>query len=792
MAHKKDCSSGIEDPAADVSLMPDLSEDEKKQLLEVMQRAKEFEAQEEKYLMRQPLEGQLYKYTNVMKGFQYRWFVVDPESGCLGYYEKEEHKRQKPRGSVHLAGAVVSPSDEDSQTFTVNAANGEIYRLRAHNAKERQYWVDRLRATAEYQLQTMAQNAPPLSGQLRHHSFPPGHLTSGRPKTGSSESLPTPASTSSAPTSKMLPPSCAPSDVVVAKQHATSTTASSDIVASSQTSNQFTKTNKSEHHKQQVPMSSHTSDAFRGTKEMLAQVRHHHHNMSTYISDLPSNGDSITCLDQEMLLLKATSSATLNCLEECLSILKQQQLAGCHGPNRPSDIDWTSEREAVRDSGGEMISPTDSFVSLTSVLEDIPEAVTVNHTEEVEDEAEYSDTDLEGVEDHKNVILQLLSQLKLGMDLTKVVLPTFILEKRSLLEMFADCMAHPDDFLQIPDFPDPESRMLAVVEWYLTSFHAARKGSIAKKPYNPIIGETFHCSWVLPSSGDASTATDTAVLAEDQTEGNADHTGDGESGEEGDSSISENGRAVEEGRMLYFCAEQVSHHPPISAFYFESPKKQIYMDGSIWTRSKFMGMSIGVTMIGKVQITLLEHEEEYELSLPSAYARSILTVPWVELGDRITISCKKTGYSAAVAFQTKPFYGGKLNKITSEVRNPGGEIVCKVIGEWNGTLEFTYANGETKVVDTETLKTVRKCVRPISAQSNFESRRLWQSVTDNLKKGDVDTATQHKRFLEERQRQAERHRQAVGSPFPTKYFHKDGENWVFNLPLKQGQTQPSV
>ena len=29
-----------------------------------------------------------------------------------------------------MQGAVVSPSDEDSQTFTVNAANGEIYRLR--------------------------------------------------------------------------------------------------------------------------------------------------------------------------------------------------------------------------------------------------------------------------------------------------------------------------------------------------------------------------------------------------------------------------------------------------------------------------------------------------------------------------------------------------------------------------------------------------------------------------------------------------------------------------------------
>ena len=48
---------------------------------------------------------------------------------------------QRPRGSMHLMGAVIAPSEEDSQTFNVNAANGEIYKLRAHDAKERQYWV---------------------------------------------------------------------------------------------------------------------------------------------------------------------------------------------------------------------------------------------------------------------------------------------------------------------------------------------------------------------------------------------------------------------------------------------------------------------------------------------------------------------------------------------------------------------------------------------------------------------------------------------------------------------------
>ena len=50
------------------------------------------------------------------------------------------------------------------------------------------------------------------------------------------------------------------------------------------------------------------------------------------------------------------------------------------------------------------------------------------------------------MEKHGSVIGHLLSQVRIGMDLTKVVLPTFILERRSLLEMYADFFAHPDFF----------------------------------------------------------------------------------------------------------------------------------------------------------------------------------------------------------------------------------------------------------------------------------------------------------------------------------------------------------
>jgi hypothetical protein len=36
------------------------------------------------------VEALLYKYTNVVKGFQYRWFILDPSRGTLEYFMVSE------------------------------------------------------------------------------------------------------------------------------------------------------------------------------------------------------------------------------------------------------------------------------------------------------------------------------------------------------------------------------------------------------------------------------------------------------------------------------------------------------------------------------------------------------------------------------------------------------------------------------------------------------------------------------------------------------------------------------
>ena len=85
----------------------------------------------------------------------------------------------------------------------------------------------------------------------------------------------------------------------------------------------------------------------------------------------------------------------------------------------------------------------------------------VNQETISEEDPEFEEDDLD-INSQQSVITHLLTQVRIGMDLTKITLPTFILETRSLLEMYADFFACTDLFLQIPDFKCPHERMIQV------------------------------------------------------------------------------------------------------------------------------------------------------------------------------------------------------------------------------------------------------------------------------------------------------------------------------------------
>ncbi|KAM9384748.1 oxysterol-binding protein-related protein 9 isoform 4-T5 [Pholidichthys leucotaenia] len=424
----------------------------------------------------------------------------------------------------------------------------------------------------------------------------------------------------------------------------------------------------------------------------------------------------------------------------------------------------TSPKHCIDPSGPPAASPIaneETALKRPDTTESLNSSMS-NGTTDADQFDSHDDRDDEGegesVEEHKSVIMHLLSQVRLGMDLTKVVLPTFILERRSLLEMYADFFAHPDLFVSIAEQPEPRERMVYVVKWYLSAFHAGRKGSVAKKPYNPILGEVFYCHWDFPSE------TEEPPFTEAVSEGPVSRCSPS---------------------SVCFVAEQVSHHPPISAFYAECLSKKIQFNAHIWTKSKFLGMSIGVHNIGQGCVSCLEHDEHYILTFPNGYGRSILTVPWVELGGECNISCSKSGYSANIVFHTKPFYGGKKHRITADIFSPNDKkSFCSIEGEWNGVMYAKWATGENTVfIDTKKMGIIKKKVRKLEDQLEYESRRLWKDVTVNLKLKDIDAATEAKHRLEEKQRAEARERKENEQQWETRLFHEDGECWVYDEPL---------
>ncbi|KAJ1485643.1 hypothetical protein T484DRAFT_1792671 [Baffinella frigidus] len=93
----------------------------------------------------------------------------------------------------------------------------------------------------------------------------------------------------------------------------------------------------------------------------------------------------------------------------------------------------------------------------------------------------------------RSILMSMIGQLKSGMDLSRVTLPTFILEPRSFLEKCADFMAHGKIIASLRETDDSLERFLLVTKWYISGWHFKPPG--VKKPYNPILGEVFQCSW---------------------------------------------------------------------------------------------------------------------------------------------------------------------------------------------------------------------------------------------------------------------------------------------------------
>ncbi|XP_055717178.1 oxysterol-binding protein-related protein 9-like isoform X3 [Salvelinus fontinalis] len=721
------------------------------------------------------MEGPLSKWTNVMKGWQYRWFVLDYNAGLLSYYtSKDKMMRGSRRGCVRLRGAVIGIDDEDDSTFTITV-DQKTFHFQARDADEREKWIHALEGTIlrhTLQLQEAETGfVPSVQDFDKKLAEADAYLQIliDQLKLFDAKIKDCKEDESCRKIEHLKETTCSMVEsikhCIVLLQIAKSTINPVDGIFQPQDTSLVN-----------LAMPTQTTIPTDGSKMCKGEQRPSTLSVGPVVTVMgslqtptpnstgsgPSAPSSSVASPSHMTITShsvpdfsySSSEDEFYDADE----FSQNSTSPKHfiDPSRPSAALPHSDDGTVLKRPNTNESLDSSMSNGTTDADQFD-----SHDDEVEDQGE-------SVEEHKSVIMHLLSQVRLGMDLTKVVLPTFILERRSLLEMYADFFAHPDLFVSIADQLEPKERMVQMVKWYMSAFHAGRKSSVAKKPYNPILGEVFFCHWDLPSESEEPTA----VVSIDRAHCTTEPSSEGPVPWSSANSVS-------------FVAEQVSHHPPISAFYAECLSKKIQFNAHIWTKSKFLGMSIGVHNIGQGCVSCLEHDEHYILTFPNGYGRSILTVPWVELGGECNINCSKTGYSASIVFHTKPFYGGKKHRITAEIFPPNDKkSFCSIEGEWNGVMHAKWASGENSLfIDTKKMGCIKKKVRKLEDQLEYESRSLWKDVTVSLKSRDIDAATEAKHRLEEKQRGEARERKENEMQWETRLFHEDGECWVYDEPL---------
>eukprot|EP00794_Sanderia_malayensis_P018145 gene18145-19955_t len=471
-------------------------------------------------------------------------------------------------------------------------------------------------------------------------------------------------------------------------------------------------------------------------------------------------------MPRDHLILRASSNSMGDCWIDAIEVAQKSSLLN---PEKIMVSDLYGTTKDSNEHGTDDIQDEDNFNVDKSDVSSLEEnAETDRETDvftcAVENEP-YEETDYscltteylgeegeateEMEEDNKSILWALLKQVRPGMDLSKVTLPTFILEPRSFLDKLADYYYHIDYLASAAMEEDPYTRMKSMVKWYLSGFYKKPKG--LKKPYNPIIGELFKCMWPNPKTG----------------------------------------------TRTFFVAEQVSHHPPVSAFYCSNRKDGYVTQGSILAKSKFYGNSSSAILDGTATVSFLRLGEDYLVNMPYAHIKGILLgTLTAELGGTVVIRCEKTAYSAEIEFKLKPFWKktAQSNRITGKIKM-GKDVLSKIEGTWDGDIFITEysskgSQGDEPLPevffnpdDAKKQRLKRYCT-DVTKQEDYESEKLWAKVTEAIRAQDQEAATREKLVLEDQQRELHRELKETSEHWKPRLFELDALSpnphaWVY-------------
>lgn len=326
-------------------------------------------------------------------------------------------------------------------------------------------------------------------------------------------------------------------------------------------------------------------------------------------------------------------------------------------------------------------------------------------------------------------------------DLSSLTAPPFILSSQSLTEFSSYWATHPP-LLTAPALEnDPAKRALLVLKWFLSTLkhqYASRSEQFGneKKPLNPFLGELFLGTW-----------------------------------------------SDEAGRTTLI-SEQVSHHPPATAYCIRNDKTGVQLEGYNAQKATFKSTII-VKQIGHAVLTVPissgdnAQTESYLITLPSLHIEGLIFgTPFVEL-DGSSFITSSSGYTAKIDYSGKGWLSGKKNSVTATVypTNKEKEVLYNVTGQWNKELSFhkgpaknnssstlvsTYNAAETKQTELE--------VAPLEKQHPLESRRAWAKVAEVIQTGDLDAVSIEKGKIEQAQRDMRAKERAENRVWERRYF----------------------
>ncbi|KND87523.1 Protein KES1 [Tolypocladium ophioglossoides CBS 100239] len=326
-------------------------------------------------------------------------------------------------------------------------------------------------------------------------------------------------------------------------------------------------------------------------------------------------------------------------------------------------------------------------------------------------------------------------------DLSSLTAPPFILSSQSLTEFSSYWATHPPILTAPAAESDPAKRAVLVVKWFLSTLkhqYASRSEQFGneKKPLNPFLGELFLGTW------------------------------------------------TDEAGETTLISEQVSHHPPATAYCIRNNKTGVQLEGYNAQKATFKSTII-VKQIGHAVLTVpvgsgdKKETERYLITLPSLHIEGLIFgTPFVELDGTSTIT-SSSGYTAKIDYSGRGWLSGKKNSVTATLYPTGKEkdVLYNVTGQW--TKEFEIYEGPVKKNSKSTLVGTYDAVAtdqtelqvaPLEKQHPLESRRAWAKVADAIQKGDMDAVSVEKGKIEHAQRNLRAAERSEDRSWDRRYF----------------------